>query len=72
MSRTALRIELSAETRRELEGLARRRRTSQGLARRAQIVLQRAYSRGCAGEGLEFFVRLHATGLRFALAREWG
>ena len=39
MSRTALRIELSAETRRELEGLARRRRTSQGLARRAQIVL---------------------------------
>ena len=39
MSRTALRIELSPETRRELEGLARRRRTSQGLARRAQIVL---------------------------------
>ena len=39
MSRTALRIELSSETRRELEGLARRRRTTQGLARRAQIVL---------------------------------
>jgi transposase len=39
MSRTALRIELSPETRGELEGLARRRRTSQGLARRAQIVL---------------------------------
>ena len=39
MSSTALRIELSPETWRELEGLARRRRTSQGLARRAQIVL---------------------------------
>lgn len=46
MSRTAVRIELSADTRRELEELVRRRRTSQGLARRAQIVL-------LAAEGLQ-------------------
>ena len=39
MTRTAPRIELSEDVRRELEGLSRRRRTSQGLARRAQIVL---------------------------------
>jgi transposase len=32
-------IELSADERRELEGLAQRRRTAQGLARRARIVL---------------------------------
>ena len=35
----AVAIELSAEERRELEGLAKRRRTAQGLARRARIVL---------------------------------
>jgi transposase len=39
MSRTAPPIELSPETRLELEGLVRRRGTSQGLARRAEIVL---------------------------------
>ncbi len=38
----AVSIELSAEERRELEGLARRRRTAQGLARRARIVLRAA------------------------------
>jgi transposase len=46
MGRAAASIELSAEERRELEGLARRRRTAQGLAQRAQIVL-------LAAEGVE-------------------
>ncbi|RUV29858.1 helix-turn-helix domain-containing protein, partial [Mesorhizobium sp. M5C.F.Ca.IN.020.32.2.1] len=32
-------IDLSAEKRKELEGLSRRRRTAQGLAQRAEIVL---------------------------------
>lgn len=39
MGKPAVSIELTAEERRELEGLAGRRRTAQGLARRARIVL---------------------------------
>jgi transposase len=46
MGKPAVAIELSAEERRELEGLAGRRRTGQGLARRARIVL-------LAADGLE-------------------
>jgi transposase len=41
----AVAIDLSAEERRELEGLAQRRRTAQGLARRARIVLLSAEGR---------------------------
>jgi transposase len=41
----AVAIDLSAEERRELEGLAQRRRTAQGLARRARIVLMAAEGR---------------------------
>lgn len=41
----AVAIDLSAEERRELEGLAQRRRTAQGLARRARIVLLAAEGR---------------------------
>lgn len=39
MGRVAATIDLSAEERKELEGLSRRRRTAQGLAQRAEIVL---------------------------------
>ena len=39
MGKTAVSIDLTAEQRRELEGLVRRRQTAQGLARRAEIVL---------------------------------
>ena len=46
MGKPAVAIELTAEERRELEGLARRRKTAQGLARRARIVL-------AAADGLE-------------------
>jgi transposase len=46
MGKPAVAIDLSAEERDELEGLARRRKTAQGLARRARIVL-------AAAEGLE-------------------
>ena len=46
MGKPAVAIELTAEERQELEGLAARRRTAQGLARRARIVLR-------AAEGLE-------------------
>jgi transposase len=46
MGRAAARIELTEETRSELEALANRRRTAQGLALRARIVL-------AAAEGLE-------------------
>lgn len=42
----AVRIELTDEERRELEGLANRRKTAQGLARRARIVI-------AAAEGLQ-------------------
>src|SRR5262244_399293 len=46
MGKPAVAIDLTAEERQELEGLAGRRRTAQGLARRARIVL-------LAAEGLE-------------------
>ena len=46
MGKPAVTIELTAQERRELEGLARRRKTAQGLARRARIVL-------AAADGLE-------------------
>ena len=39
MGKPAVAIDLTAEERQELEGLAGRRRTAQGLARRARIVL---------------------------------
>ena len=42
MGKPAIAIELTAEERAELEGLANRRRTAQGLARRARIVLAAA------------------------------
>src|SRR5215469_15656675 len=42
MGKPAVAIELTAEERAELEGLANRRRTAQGLARRARIVLAAA------------------------------
>lgn len=46
MGKAAVAVELRAEARAELEGLAGRRRTAQGLARRARIVL-------LAAEGME-------------------
>ncbi len=46
MAKAAVRIELTADERGALEGLASRRRTAQGLARRARIVL-------AAADGLE-------------------
>jgi transposase len=55
MTKSAVSIDLSAQERRELEGLSRRRRTAQGLALRAQIVL-------LAADGLENKVIARRTG----------
>ncbi len=49
----AVSIDLSADERRELEGLAQRRRTAQGLARRARIVLLAAEGRQNKAIGAE-------------------
>jgi transposase len=49
----AIRIDLSSDERRELEGLAQRRRAAQGLARRARIVLLAAEGRRNKAIGAE-------------------
>src|SRR5215469_1183631 len=64
MGKPAVAIELTAEERAELEGLANRRRTAQGLARRARIVL-------AAAAGMENQVIAQTIGADANTAGKW-
>ncbi|TIV01492.1 MAG: IS630 family transposase, partial [Mesorhizobium sp.] len=64
MARVAATIDLSADERKELEGLSRRRRTAQGLVQRAEIVL-------LAAEGLENEVIAQRVGAVENTAGKW-